>query len=64
MNLTLNGESTEFSGQTLAELIAHANPPQPFAVALNTRFIPKSAYGDTVLSPNDAVEIVRPVVGG
>ena len=64
MNISLNGESFEFHGQTVAELIAAQMPPAPFAVAGNTRFGPKTQYSGHLLQAGDQVDIVRPVVGG
>ena len=64
MNISLNGESLEFHGQTVAELIAAQMPPPPFAVAVNTRFVPKTQYSGHLLQAGDPVDIVRPVVGG
>ena len=64
MNIVLNGESAELQGRTVADLIAQTEPQKPFAVAVNTVFVPKTAYADTVLNEADAVDIVRPVVGG
>ena len=64
MNISLNGESFEFHGQTVAELIAAQMPPAPFAVAVNTRFVPKPQYSGHLLQAGDQVDIVRPVVGG
>lgn len=64
MNLSLNGETFEFKGQTVADLIAQTAPQKPFAVAVNTQFVAKGAYAETLLNENDKVDIVRPVVGG
>lgn len=64
MNLSLNGETFEFKGQTIADLIAQTAPQKPFAVAVNTGFVAKGAYAETVLNENDKVDVVRPVVGG
>lgn len=64
MNVLLNGEAFALQGRTLADLIAEAAPPTPFAAAVNTVFVPKPAYADTVLEENDHIDIVRPVVGG
>ena len=64
MNLSLNGETFEFKGQTVADLITQTAPQKPFAVAVNTGFVAKGAYAETVLNENDKVDIVRPVVGG
>ena len=64
MNIILNGESAELHGTTVADLIAQVAPQKPFAVAVNTHFVAKGAYAETVLNENDKVDIVRPVVGG
>lgn len=64
MNIKLNGEDIEFSGKTVADLIVEAEPAKPFAVAVNMQFVAKGAYAETVLAEGDAVDIVRPVVGG
>ena len=64
MNIRLNGQPTEFQGQTIADLVTTQAPQPPFAVAVNTEFVPKSRYADHQLQPDDAVDIVRPVVGG
>ena len=64
MNIILNGEPAELHGKTVADLIAQTEPKKPFAVAVNTGFVAKGAYAETVLNENDKVDIVRPVVGG
>ena len=64
MNIILNGEPAELHGKTVADLIAQTTPQKPFAVAVNTGFVAKGAYAETVLNENDKVDIVRPVVGG
>ncbi|PSJ79445.1 sulfur carrier protein ThiS [Neisseria iguanae] len=64
MNIKLNGEDFEFSGKNVADLVVSVGPDKPFAVAVNTQFVSKGVYEQTLLSENDAVDIVRPVVGG
>ena len=64
MNIIINGETTDFNGDTVADLLASRQPERPFAVALNRQFVPKQDYAATVLQAGDAVEIVRPVAGG
>ena len=64
MNIILNGEPAELHGKTVADLIAQTAPKKPFAVAVNTGFVAKGAYAETILNENDKVDIVRPVVGG
>ena len=64
MNIIINGETTDFNGDTVADLLAFRRPERPFAVALNQQFVPNQDYAATVLQAGDAVEIVRPVAGG
>ncbi|WP_371319439.1 sulfur carrier protein ThiS, partial [Streptococcus anginosus] len=55
MNIILNGEPAELRGTTVADLIAQTAPKKPFAVAVNTGFVAKGAYTETVLNENDKV---------
>lgn len=64
MNIMLNGQNSVFEGKTLADLVAQQQPAAPFAIALNTAFVAKSLYAETVLQEGDKVEMVCPVVGG
>ena len=64
MKILLNGETLAFEGRTVADLIAQTAPEKPFAVAVNPEFVAKTAYADRELQEGDAVDIVRPVVGG
>lgn len=36
----------------------------PFAVAVNTEFVPKSGYATRTLQAGDRLEIIAPVTGG
>ena len=64
MKIILNNETITLNGTTVADLIAQTAPQKSFAVAVNTHFVAKGAYAETVLNENDKVDIVRPVVGG
>lgn len=65
MNISFNNQTITLSeGTTLADLIAQKSLEIPFAVALNTVFIPKNNYAVTTLREGDCVDIVRPVAGG
>lgn len=64
MKLKINGQDADFAGENVADLLHIQQPQAPFAVAINTVFVPKSAYATTPLHDGDSVEIVRPVVGG
>lgn len=64
MKIILNNETITLNGTTVVDLITQTEPQKPFAVAVNTQFVAKGAYAETVLNENDKVDIVRPVVGG
>lgn len=49
---------------TVAQAIEALNPRPPFAVAVNTQFVPKSEYANRLLAQDDEVEIIAPVTGG
>jgi sulfur carrier protein len=51
-------------GQTLAAALAAQGFKPPYAVAINTRFIPRAAYAHTLLADGDRVEVITPVTGG
>lgn len=68
MQISYNGAAYEFDGETLAQLLAAVLPEaaanQPFAVAVNTVFVPKTEYAQRCLAAGDAVDVLMPVVGG
>ena len=65
MNILINGTTHHLdNAKTVADLIVQMQPETPFAMAVNTVFVPKSAYENTQLKDGDQVEIVRPVAGG
>ena len=49
---------------SVAQAVAALNPRPPFAVAVNTQFVPKSEYANRPLAQDDEVEIIAPVTGG
>lgn len=64
MQISLNGAPHTLVGRTVADLLAQLSPPPPFAVAVNTVFVPRGRYADTALQEGDAVDVVHPVAGG
>jgi sulfur carrier protein len=52
------------AGSTLAQLLDVVRPREPFAVAVNLRFVPRQRYGETPLADGDRIEIIAPVTGG
>lgn len=49
---------------TLAELLFSQGFTPPYAVAINTRFVPRSSYAQTHLQAGDRIEVITPVTGG
>lgn len=49
---------------TVADAVAAIAAHPPFAVAVNTVFVPQSRYAVQALQPGDRVEIISPVTGG
>ena len=62
--ILINGDSHDFNGNTLAQLLAQLQPDAPFAAAVNTVFVPRGDYAQTRLAEGDKVDIVAPVGGG
>lgn len=63
MNITLNGVRREVEEGTTLHALAPA-PPRGVAVALNGAVVPASAWQDTRLAEDDAVEVVTAHQGG
>ena len=65
--LTVNGVDEEVAASTVAQLLAARgiDPGARFlAVAVNGEVVRRSSWGEAILTPGDAVEIVRPLQGG
>ncbi|OYD49083.1 sulfur carrier protein ThiS [Acidovorax kalamii] len=65
MNISINQTPHELpEGATVADAVAAIEARPPFAVAVNTTFVPNTAYAAHRLQPGDRVEIISPVTGG
>ena len=65
MNLTVNGQARALpDGASVADLLAAMGAKPPFAVAVNTSFIPATRHAEQLLQPGDHVEVISPVTGG
>lgn len=65
MNLTINQQAHNLPDTaTVADAVAAIDARPPFAVAVNTVFIPKTQYTQHRLQADDRVEIISPVTGG
>ncbi|MFO1434291.1 MAG: sulfur carrier protein ThiS [Candidatus Competibacteraceae bacterium] len=66
LKLTVNGQKKILDkalplNQALSEWGYHGNT---FAVALNTTFVPRSRYPETLLKDGDTIDILAPLSGG
>lgn len=65
MNISLNNQKVILpDGASVADLLAQYPTEPPFAVAVNTHFISKQYYAETVLQEGDTIDVVKPVAGG
>jgi sulfur carrier protein len=51
-------------GASVADAVAAIAARPPFAVAVNTTFVPNTRYANHLLQAGDRVEIISPVTGG
>lgn len=65
IQILLNNQATALpEGATLALALAQLQPRPPFAVAVNTEFVPKGQYDSRQLQAGDSLEVISPVTGG
>lgn len=65
MNILLNQQPLALpEGASLADALALQALRPPYAVAVNTQFVPRAQYAARPLQDGDRVEVVSPVTGG
>jgi sulfur carrier protein len=66
MNITINGEDTDFSGSSVLDVVRHlgADAGVGVAVALNGEVVAKSRWSEATLSEGDRIEVLRAIGGG
>ncbi len=65
MNLTVNGQPRTLpEGASVADLLVSIDAQPPFAVAVNTAFVPAARHAQHLLQAGDSVEVISPVTGG
>ncbi|MBF6631047.1 MAG: sulfur carrier protein ThiS [Comamonas sp.] len=65
MNITINQQAVVLQANaTVADAMAQWQAQPPFAVAVNTEFVPKSRYANHLLAEGDCLEVIAPVTGG
>lgn len=64
-NIHLNGNATQTSAQTLADLLSEMNMDnESFAIAINQQFVPKENYAHQIIDHGDTIEVLSPMQGG
>ncbi|XQF89493.1 sulfur carrier protein ThiS [Pseudoalteromonas espejiana] len=64
MNITINGELINVDSKALVEVLQSFGAVAPFAVAVNSEFIPQSLHGNTIINEGDSIELLSPIQGG
>lgn len=66
INITFNNQPSEIpNNSSLASVIEQQQKlPQLFSVAINSTFIPREKYAETILQAGDRIDIITPMVGG
>lgn len=65
MNVVINQQPTELpEPASVQDALAALAPTPPFAVAVNTVFVPRTQYASHPLHEGDQVEVIAPVTGG
>ncbi len=65
MNITINNAPQQLQdGATVLDALAAIGAKPPFAVAVNTAFVPSAEHAGHLLQDGDSVEVISPVTGG
>lgn len=65
MNISINQIPHELpEGASVADALARIAARPPFAVAVNTAFVPNTQYAQRPLQAGDRMEVIAPVTGG
>ena len=65
MNITINNAPHQLPGSaTVLDALSAIGAKPPFAVAVNTAFVPSAEHASHLLQDGDSVEIISPVTGG
>ena len=64
--VSLNGETTRLPDtvETIQAALEVWSPEEPYALAVNDVFVPRSRYTATPLTAGDNVDILSPITGG
>jgi sulfur carrier protein len=64
MKVVFNGKTTQLNTSNLREFIMGKGAKEPFAVAVNGQFVPRSQCAETELKAGDYIDLLSPIQGG
>ena len=65
MRVIVNQVEYELPSQSMiSDVLSLIDARQPYAVAVNLNFVPKTKHSEFLLNENDQVEVIAPVTGG
>lgn len=65
MKITINGQYFELANNAnLTQALRQFAAKEPFAVAVNGQFIPRSQCDTCLLNEGDSIELLSPIQGG
>ncbi|MDP5211701.1 sulfur carrier protein ThiS [Pseudoalteromonas tunicata] len=66
MNIIFNGQTLALATAqiNLTELLQRQGAQEPFAVAVNQAFVPRSRCDDYQIQAGDSIELLSPIQGG
>lgn len=63
--VSINGQTVSLeSGQCLADLLQQFGAQEPYVIAINEIFVPRSAYAQQPVQAGDRIEVLQPIQGG
>ncbi len=64
-HVIINDQPFELANaRNLQEILESFGATEPYVVALNQEFVPRSCYSQQKLCANDRIEILQPIHGG
>ncbi|MEH6357752.1 MAG: sulfur carrier protein ThiS [Pseudomonadales bacterium] len=65
LEVLINNQSVILqAGQTLQSLLDDFGAQEPYVVAINQTFVPRSCYHQQSLQAGDRIEVLQPIQGG
>ena len=64
LNISLNGETRDVSGDTLADILEECGFQGNFATAVNEVFVPAAQRAEQMVQEGDRIEVLGAMQGG